>query len=344
MPPELSPEAVVRLLPSGDPAARARLEAWCAAPVRRLVDRLLAPAPAEADRLARRALRWLEMYLRSRDPAEFRAVGGTAFRMRLLVAAWRLLSDPAEAGPPPPGRAAEVPPSEAYQVRLFFRPHGVVGGDWFDIEAGDAGEVWVLVADVSGKGLPANLLASGLPHLWRTERVRAARRRALSPGDVLALLGRELEACLPDGVFVEATLGRFGPGGRVTVASAGACPVVVRRGRVEVHRLGGPPLGLADVRGPRGERGWDLRPGDECLLATDGLFDQRSGAAGEDRLSDRLPALLDEAGAPASLHEAVAAGLRRAVEAYGQDDDIAVVTVAFRAPAAGAREGSDVPV
>jgi hypothetical protein len=338
MPPELSPEAVVRLLQQGDPAARARLEAWCAAPVRRLVDRLLAPPPDQADRLARRTLRWLEMYLRSRDPAEFRAVGGTAFRMRLLAAAWRLLSEPAEAGPRPPDRAAEVPPSEAYHVRLFFRPHGAVGGDWFDVEAGDAGDVWVLVADVSGKGLPANLLASGLPHLWRTERVREGRRRGLPPGEVLAHLGRELEECLPDCVFVEATLGRFTPAGRATVASAGACPVVVRRGRVEVHTLGGPPLGLADVRGPRGERTWDLRAGDECLLATDGLFDQRAGTAG-DRLSGRLPALLDEAGAPASLHEAVADGLRRALEAYGQDDDIAVVTVAFRTP-----EGRDVPV
>ena len=99
MPPELSPEAVVRLLQQGDPAARARLEAWCGAPVRRLVDRLLAPAPAEADRLARRTLCWLEMYLRARDPAEFRGAGGTAFRMRLLVAAWRLLFGPDPAGP-----------------------------------------------------------------------------------------------------------------------------------------------------------------------------------------------------------------------------------------------------
>jgi serine phosphatase RsbU (regulator of sigma subunit) len=236
-----------------------------------------------------------------------------------------------------------VPPSEAYHVRLFFRPHGAVGGDWFDVEAGAGGDVWVLVADVSGKGRPANLLASGLPHLWRTERVREGRRRGLPPGEVLALLGSELEACLPDCVFVEATLGRFTPAGRATVASAGACPVVLRRGRVEVHKLGGPPLGLADVRAPRGEGSWDLRPGDECLLATDGLFDQRAGAAGRERLAGRLPALLDEGGA-ASLHDAVADGLRRAVEAHGQDDDIAVVTVAFRAPAADAREGRDVPV
>jgi hypothetical protein len=336
MPAELSPEVVVRRLQLGDPAARARLEECCRAPLGRLVERLLAPAPGEGERLTRRTLRWLEMYLRARSPYEFREMGDGGFRTQLLVAAWRMLSDAAAAGPRPAPPADAATSAGAYHVRLFFQPLGAVGGDWLDIEAGEAGELWVIVADVMGKGVPANLLANGLSHLWRAARAREARRQGRSPAELLALLGADLEECLPDDVFVEASLGRFMAEGRATVASAGACPVVVRQARAEMHALGGPPLGLADVRGPCGERGWHLRAGDELLLASDGLFDQRAGGA---RLRDRLPGLLDRPDAPGSLHEAVANELRQAVEAHGQDDDIALVTVALRAP-----EASDAPV
>src|SRR5436190_88958 len=66
-----------------------------------------------------------------------------------------------------PGRSPE---SELYAARTFFRPYDRLGnhwfgGDWFAGRA-DKDALWVIVADVTGHGYFAYLLACGLPDIW----------------------------------------------------------------------------------------------------------------------------------------------------------------------------------
>jgi serine phosphatase RsbU (regulator of sigma subunit) len=155
---------------------------------------------------------------------------------------------------------------------------------------------------------------------------------------VLGTLGVELQSVLPDETFVEAVVGRFCSSGEVFLAAAGSCLPILRRSgicRAEFHALGGCLLGLEI--GGRDQCSWTLDPGDELLLATDGLFDQ---PCGDQRLQARLPEcvgnrLTDGRG----LHGAVIEVLGEVLCSIPQHDDITIVTLRRRERLQVPREG-----
>lgn len=55
-----------------------------------------------------------------------------------------------------------------YQLEMFYRPLRGVGGDYFDIIDLPDGRTLIAVADVSGKGMPAALLAANIQALVRS--------------------------------------------------------------------------------------------------------------------------------------------------------------------------------
>src|SRR5262249_48719725 len=78
--------------------------------------------------------------------------------------------------------------------------------------------------------------------------------------------------------------------------------------------------------GERDQCSWSLDPGDELLLATDGLFDQPASA--ERRLGKRLAELCrGELGAGRDLHAAVLEVVGRVLGEQAQHDDITVITL-----------------
>jgi len=171
--------------------------------------------------LTRRALRWLEMYLRARDPSLYQNLGRRTFVISLMLATYRWL-DPLD-----PNRfdalslSPGAPEFEAYEVRSYTRPLDRVGGDWWDHDVDPGRVLWVIIGDVTGLGYPAYLLAAGLPHLWRAKAIALLRAGMQEPREVLGALGRELEQVLPDDLFVEAVLGRFTSSDEAVLAAAG---------------------------------------------------------------------------------------------------------------------------
>ncbi len=160
----------------------------------------------------------------------------------------------------------------AYEVLGHQRPAAEVGGDYFDAFELVDGRVGMVVADVSGKGLSGCLVTFMLAAL-----VRATRDRLLSPRELLLEVDRNLRPVLERGAFVTVWYGVLDPlTGRVTFASAGHLPTVIRRadGRLERHATRGIPLGLlnADVlaRGLR-DATVQLEEGDALLQVTDGF-------------------------------------------------------------------------
>jgi serine phosphatase RsbU (regulator of sigma subunit) len=242
---------------------------------------------------------------------------------RFLVA---LVPEPVpEADPPPPSTQTHGRPP--FAVESFSRPFHEVGGDWFAVEHAGDGSLWVLVADATGHGRAAHLVAAALPFLWQLPATIQARRC----NDLLALLQRlheELCPVLPEGEHVEAVLARLAPppDASVAVASAGDCGVLRRAAGaygIRWERIRGSWLGMdLGVNLPRDQQTWASAEEDELVLTSDGVLDQAlEGGA----VRHWLPHQVVPGGQ--SLFAFLVGQLTRAIEQRRPEDDITLVGV-----------------
>ncbi len=204
-------------------------------------------------------------------------------------------------------------------------PAREVGGDYYDhIPLGD-GRVLLVIADVSGKGVPAALLMSAFRASLMSQDAEAS-----GPAEVARRLNDFLHRSVDPGKFVTAFLGFLdGRTGRFVYANAGHNPPVLLRrdGTVEWLATGGLILGIMpDSRFEAGEA--LLEPGDMLALYTDGVTegaDATHEQFGEDRLVAALQRL---AGQPCAE---IARSLMREVRAFegaqGPADDLTVLVV-----------------
>ena len=335
-----TPGALVEALSTRADGARAQFWEWLREPVRRLMEQLRQRHHLghSLDRLTQYALHAAETFVRTRPPAEFTSLSVGAFRGVVLLQVAKQVLEPfggrrdGEVPIPDP-----LPESDAYSCRTVYQPYEKVGalwfgGDWYGGMKVD-GTLWVIVADITGHGYCASLLANTLPAVWRAcwagGRLAGAR-----PSDVLGAMHELLRDCLPDGVYAECTLLRLDPDGAVTVAPAGGSRLFVRRRRqnqVDLLRLRGMWLGL-DRPAAEDEQTCMLEAGDELLVGSDGVFDQLIEYEGS---SDRLTPLVAEALDGGSLLDAVREVLQRALKARPQKDDITLVLFCRRAAETG---------
>jgi len=171
-----------------------------------------------------------------------------------------------------------------------YLPMADVGGDFYGFLAEDAERIGILVADVSGHGVPAALIASMVKVA-----LAAQAEHASDPAAVLAGMNRVLHGNLERGFVTAAYI--YMDAERMTYASAGHPPTLVRReGGVEELRQESLPLGRfrkAEYR--NGEL--RLAPGDRILLYTDGVTEAMSPAGepfGDERLRDIAASSPDE--------------------------------------------------
>jgi len=198
-----------------------------------------------------------------------------------------------------------------------------VGGDYYDhLELGD-GRVLLVVADVSGKGVPAALLMSAFRASLISQDVAHT-----EPATLAARLNDFLVKSVEPGRFVTAFVGFLdGGSGRFVYVNAGHNPPVVVRagGGVQMLAEGGLILGiLPGSQFTSGET--QLAPGDLVALYTDGVTEGADATLeqwGEERLVASLQRLPTEAAA------AIATRIVREVRAFegesGPADDITVL-------------------
>ena len=208
-----------------------------------------------------------------------------------------------------PHRFPEV---DGWSFAAAYEAAREVGGDLYDAfpVRGKADRVGLVVADVTGKGIPAALLMADCRAL-----LHAATDNAPSPGDALARVNRILVTERPTSLFVTAFLGVLETAtGILRYASAGhELPSLVRQGG-DLERLeaAGPLLG-AFAQVDYEDREVQLEPGDVIAIHTDGVTDARDpeGAFfGEERLEASLRAAAGRA------PEAVATALVEAVRVF----------------------------
>ncbi len=200
-----------------------------------------------------------------------------------------------------PRTANDLP---GFRVEARSTPTRQVAGDTYDLLAQD-GDLVVTVTDVSGKGVGAGLIASGVQ----------AGVRLLIPEDYrLEDLTERLNAFLcgatQDNRFATFAMVRIAAGGSLYAVNAGHCPVLIRRGdgTIELIASSGLPLGILEVGGYRTERK-QLEPGDLVVLYTDGFTeaeDLEEEEFGVDRVVEVIASATGgAAGAAAALFEAI---------------------------------------
>ncbi len=231
---------------------------------------------------------------------------------------------------PSPGAGSAA---EGYELHALLDPAREVGGDLFD-HFTEGGRVSFLVADVSGKGVPAALFMARAKTLFE---VTAARQR--EPSAILAAVNgglcRENEA----GVYVTAVYGVLELAtGEICLACAGhdvplrLCPGAAP---APLQLEGGPVLGLLEAAAFPQSR-LRLEPGEAVLAFTDGVgeaFDERGELFGTERL---LAALGPLTAAPV---ERINRAVRERVSAFAagarQSDDITLLTLRYLGPPRG---------
>ncbi len=164
----------------------------------------------------------------------------------------------------------QILPQHAHaSFAAMYRPALNVGGDFYDVIEPGPGEIYFVVGDVSGKGMPAALLMAQALSI-----LRLIVRPGISPIAAMARWNAMLTGHTIRGMFITALLGRVDvPARQVELCSAGHChPFRVSAGGEvqEVKIAGSPPLGLLPEI-PARSNTITLDPREYFVAYTDGL-------------------------------------------------------------------------
>jgi serine phosphatase RsbU (regulator of sigma subunit) len=214
-----------------------------------------------------------------------------------------------------------------FAVEALMRPSREIGGDFYDFFFTDMGDKAILVvADVSGKGIPAALFMA----VSRTL-LRASVLAAPSIETALARANAQLEAENPECLFVTLFLAELDLAtGTLRYINAGHCEgyVINASGQVTALATTAPALGL--LANPAfNAQSVKLDPGDRFVLISDGVteaFSVEDEVFGEDRLIDVLAGLAGQA--PGVIVARVDETVTAFAEGREQFDDITCLALA----------------
>ena len=184
-----------------------------------------------------------------------------------------------------------LPQHAHVQFSALYRPALNVGGDFYDVLELGPDEIYFVVGDVSGKGMPAALLMAQALSI-----LRLILKPGISPVAAMARWNAMLSGHTIRGMFITALLGRLTVStGHVELCSAGHCHPFLTRADgtcAEVKVAGSPPLGLLPEL-PARAHSLTLAPHEWLVLYSDGLpecfnaRDEPLDSAGVIRLLDR---------------------------------------------------------
>ena len=166
----------------------------------------------------------------------------------------------------------EMPRVPGVRIQGAYLPMSAVAGDFYDVTVLDDGRIVVIVADVSGHGIPAALVASMVKVAFAAESERYDR-----PGDILAGINRALTGKFERAYVTACCIVVDRPRTTIAYAAAGHPPALLRRRR-PCRTVGGGGMVLALLPVAAYETvAVPFEPGDRLLIYTDGLLEATSG-------------------------------------------------------------------
>lgn len=225
----------------------------------------------------------------------------------------------------------EVPDVPGLDIAAYYVSAKEVGGDYYDFIPIGAGHIGVVVADVSGKGIPAALVMTMTRSL-----LRMASENEPSPAKAALKVDRFLSADMSPGMFVtmaylvvdlethEAQLVRCGHNAPFFYRSTSRKLVPLEPGGIAIGLDRRGSLFSAQLRIQRVA----LRAGDFLVLYSDGIVEGKN-SKGDDYGDARLMTILtDNARSPArELIEIVMEDLKKHRRGAAQSDDITLLVI-----------------
>jgi len=220
----------------------------------------------------------------------------------------------------------ETPHITGWEFAARWQPAREVAGDFYDFIPLDGGQLGLVIADVSDKGMPAALFMA----LTRSI-VRASMDRAPSPVDGIAHANRLICADSTGGMFVTLFYALLNPAtDEITYVNAGHNPpLLYRANEDQLTQLArtGMVLGVVEDA-PFEQHALHLNPGDFILLYTDGVTDATDAHLQDFGMERLQRVVLDH------RHEPVAdvvAALEQAIGDFAGStapfDDVAMVVI-----------------
>ncbi len=219
----------------------------------------------------------------------------------------------------------EFPGSSAFHVAALYVPMTSVAGDFYDFVVAGQHCAGLLIADVSGHGVPAALIASMVKMAAISQREQAARPGLLLTGMNRALFGNT------QGQYVTAAYASLdAEKGELRYAAAGHPAMLLLRGG-EVSEVAENGLLLAAVDDIEySEQTLPIAAGDRFVLYTDGMVEARNGAGqifGEAALMEAVQSSAAVAPKDAAME------IVKSVQAWApqQEDDLTILVCDFTA-------------
>ncbi len=200
-----------------------------------------------------------------------------------------------------------------YEMEAYYKPLREVGGDYFDVIDLPANRTLFALADVSGKGMPAALLAANIQALVRS--IAAAESNPLA---MAKQINKHLSRYTPMDRFATAVfivLSR--QSGELAYVNAGHnAPILSSSLSTTFLEATGLPLGLfADAQYE--SRTAVMSRGSTLLMFSDGLTDSIRGEHAENRLLDAL----------AERAAQTMANLKSLIDPKFNEDDVTILLV-----------------
>lgn len=218
------------------------------------------------------------------------------------------------------------PERSEFDIYASMQPAKEVGGDFYDFFLIDDDHLAVVIADVSGKGVPAALFMVIAKTL-----IKDHTQAGTDPSQVFTKVNQQLCESNDEGMFVTAWMGVLEIStGHMVFVNAGHNPPLIRQGNGKWEYLKQRPgfvlAGMEDIRYKSGEL--QLNPGDALYLYTDGVTE----ATNTDEMlygEARLKVILDTADYDTS--EQQLASIKEDVEMFVGDapqfDDITMLVL-----------------
>ena len=174
-----------------------------------------------------------------------------------------------------------------WDVSYRYEPAGIVSGDYCDYVLTEAGDLYFMVGDVSGKGVAASMLMS---HLHAAFHTLIPMNLTLSQMMKRAS-GLFCESALP-AQYATLVCGRAGRDGEVEITNAGhPPPIVIGTGGVTKIDATGLPIGMFQNEDFEVNR-LQLSPDDTLMIYTDGAVEVEDGR-GQEYGTDRLASVAE---------------------------------------------------
>ena len=232
-----------------------------------------------------------------------------------------------------PNTFPAFPDRPEFDIYATMDPAKEVGGDFYDFFLLDDKRLALMIADVSGKGVPAALFM-----MTARTMLRGVAQAGLDPAGVLSYVNAQICDNNPEDMFVTVWLGYLDlTTGLLTWADAGHEPLMLYKDGAwrKLSRKGGIALGFLAPefigdKSPYKNQELQLRPGDAVFQYTDGVTEAMTAKDeffGEERLLSTLAAAPSPD--PERLLPHVSARLEDFVKGAPQFDDITMLGLRY---------------